>query len=52
VPKYLSYKDLPPPSPQEREILRARLEALYKNAHRHYEAERRSELLRWVDFAP
>jgi len=50
--EYLSYADLPPPSPDERAALQARIEALYRRAHAQFEKDRLEALWRWRDFAP
>lgn len=51
-PETLSYADLPPPSPQEREELIARIKALYDRVNAVTAAEERERLLSMVHLAP
>jgi len=49
---YTRYEDLPPPSPEDKERIIARLLKTYTQINDRAEAQRRAKLLSWADWAP
>jgi hypothetical protein len=49
---YTRYEDLPPPSPEDKELFIARLLKTYTQINERSAAQRRAKLLSWADWAP